>query len=84
MLRDIAGKLDRGITRVMEGASRSLEIPLASMSDTAILLGIFLLGSVSAAPTPARGNWHSQFFTIARALAGAWLIAFGAKGSPVR
>ena len=50
----------------------------------AILFGILLIGSVGATPTPAKGNWLFTTFTIVRALAGAWLIAFGAKGSPVK
>ena len=50
----------------------------------AVLLGIFLIASVGATPTPAKGNWLFTSFTIARALAGAWLIAFGAKGSLVK
>ena len=47
----------------------------------AILIGILLIGSVGSTPTPAKGNWLFASFTVARALAGVWLIAFGAKGS---
>ena len=50
----------------------------------AILLGILVFGSVGATPTPAKSNWLFTSFTIARALAGVWLIAYGAKGSPVK
>jgi hypothetical protein len=48
----------------------------------AILLGVLLLASVGATPVPAKGNWVFTSFIVARALAGVWLIAFGAKGSP--
>jgi hypothetical protein len=50
----------------------------------AILLGIVLLASVGATPTPAKGNWLLTTFVLARALSGVWLIAFGAEGSPAK
>jgi hypothetical protein len=50
----------------------------------AILLGILLVASVGATPATAKGDWLFKGLTIARALAGAWLIAFGAKGSPAK
>lgn len=50
----------------------------------AILLGIVLVGSVGATPATGKGDRLLAGFTIARVIAGAWLIAFGAKGSPVR
>jgi hypothetical protein len=53
----------------------------------AIMLGILLVASVGATPAPRPGqaaNWMLVGFTLARAIAGVWLIAFGAKGSPAK
>lgn len=50
----------------------------------AILLGILLISSVGATPATAKGDWLFTSFTLVRALAGVWLIAFGAKGSPAK
>ncbi len=49
------------------------------------MLGILLVASVGATPAPPPGqatNWILVGFTLARAIAGVWLIAFGAKGKP--
>jgi hypothetical protein len=51
---------------------------------TAIHLGAFLIASEGITPMPTKGDWLLKSFNLARALAGVWLIAFGAKGSPVR
>jgi hypothetical protein len=48
----------------------------------AILLGILLFASVGAGNPAAKGNWVASTTVIARAVGGAWLIAWGAKGTP--
>lgn len=44
-----------------------------------ILLGILLIAGVGPTPPGARISWV-WWFNVARAVGGAWLIAWGAKG----
>ena len=49
----------------------------------AILLGFLLLISLGYVQPTVKGDWIGWSVNMGRILSGVWLIAFGAKGSPV-